>query len=77
MTKAALETMVRTYAAEVGTLTNVRANLLDPGAVRTRMRAEAFPGENPADLPEPETLLPTFLDLAAPECERNGEIVAV
>ncbi len=77
MTKAALETMVRTYAAEIGTLTNVRANLLDPGAVRTRMRAEAFPGENPATIPEPETLVPTFLELASPECNLNGEIVSV
>lgn len=75
-TKAALEALVRTYAAETETTTAIRANLLDPGAVRTRMRAEAFPGEDPTTLPEPESLLPTLLRLAAPECSETGQIVS-
>jgi NAD(P)-dependent dehydrogenase (short-subunit alcohol dehydrogenase family) len=66
--KAGLEAMVRSYAAEL-TNTPVRVNLLDPGRVRTRMRAQAYPGEDPARLPEPdaiagrvvETVLPSFL----------------
>jgi NAD(P)-dependent dehydrogenase (short-subunit alcohol dehydrogenase family) len=41
--------LVRTYAAELGK-TQVRANLIDPGALRTAMRAKAFPGE-PASAP--------------------------
>ncbi|SBW12466.1 3-oxoacyl-(Acyl-carrier-protein) reductase [uncultured Alphaproteobacteria bacterium] len=74
--KAGLEALVRTYAAEVEATTAIRANLLDPGAVRTRMRAEAFPGEDPSGLPDPETLLPTLLRLAAPECSETGQIVS-
>jgi NAD(P)-dependent dehydrogenase (short-subunit alcohol dehydrogenase family) len=70
--KAALETLARTYAAEV-TKTNVRVNLLDPGVVRTRMRAQAFPGENPLDLPPPEAVTSHFVDLAAADCQRHGE----
>jgi hypothetical protein len=55
----------------------VRANLIDPGIVRTRLRAKIFPGENPASLPAPESVANAFLDLALPECTRNGEIVTV
>jgi NAD(P)-dependent dehydrogenase (short-subunit alcohol dehydrogenase family) len=72
--KAALEMLVRTYAAEIGK-TNVRANLLDPGAVRTAMRAKAFPGEDPETLPSPESVAETFVTLAMASCTRNGEIV--
>ncbi len=74
VSKAALEMLVTTYAAEIAK-TPVRANLLDPGAVRTAMRASAFPGEDPMRLPAPEALTETFVDLAVPECTRNGEVV--
>lgn len=72
--KAALECMVRTYAAEV-TKTNLRVNLVDPGVVRTRMRAEAMPGEDPMTLPHPDEITDVFVDLAEPVCDRNGEVV--
>ena len=72
--KAALEAMVLTYAAEL-TRTGVRANLLDPGTVRTRLRAEAMPGEDPMTLPHPDEIAGAFVDLAAPDCQRNGEVV--
>jgi NAD(P)-dependent dehydrogenase (short-subunit alcohol dehydrogenase family) len=74
--KAGLETLVRIYAGEVGR-TAVRANLIDPGIVRTRLRARIFPGENPTALPPPESVTQAFLELAVPECTRNGEIVTV
>jgi NAD(P)-dependent dehydrogenase (short-subunit alcohol dehydrogenase family) len=76
VSKAALETLVRIYAAEIAN-TPVRANLIDPGRVRTRLRAQAFPGEDPADLPPPESVAKAFLALAVPECTRNGEIVDI
>ena len=76
VSKAALEMLVTTYAAEIAK-TPVRANLLDPGAVRTAMRASAFPGEDPMRLPAPEALTEAFVDLAVPECTRNGEVVRV
>ena len=72
--KAALEALVRTYAAEVEK-TRVRANLIGPGIVRTRLRARVFPGEDPMTLPPPESVADAFLQLALPECERNGEVI--
>ena len=74
ISKAALETMVRTYAGELG-LTRVKVNLIDPGPVRTRLRSHIFPGENPDSVPPPETVTDAFVELAVPECERNGAIV--
>ena len=72
--KAALEMMIKTWAAELER-TNVRVNLLSPGIVRTAMRAAAFPGEDAARLRPPESITDAFVDLAAPDCTRNGEIV--
>jgi NAD(P)-dependent dehydrogenase (short-subunit alcohol dehydrogenase family) len=75
--KAALEVLVRTWAAEVGRTTPLKANLVDPGVVRTRLRAEAFPGEDPSQHPPPEAVTDVFVDLASPDCTRSGEIVRV
>jgi len=72
--KAGLEAMVKTWAHEVEN-TSVRANLINPGATRTSMRAKAFPGEDPANLPAPEDLVPLFLELLSPACQKNAEIV--
>jgi len=74
VSKAGLEMMVKIYAGEISK-TRVRANLLDPGIVRTRLRARAFPGEDPSRLPPPESVADAFLALALPECTRNGEVV--
>jgi NAD(P)-dependent dehydrogenase (short-subunit alcohol dehydrogenase family) len=73
--KAALDQMVRVWAAELAS-TNVRANLLSPGATRTTMRATAFPGEDPASVKPPDALGDLFLELALPSCTRNGETLA-
>ena len=74
VSKAGLEMLVKIYAGEV-VKTRVRANLIDPGIVRTRLRARAFPGEDPSRLPPPESVADAFLALALPECTRNGEVV--
>lgn len=74
VSKAALEALVKTYAAEMSD-TNVRANLVNPGVVATAMRAKAMPGEDPAILPKPEDLAETFVRLALPGCTENGAIV--
>jgi NAD(P)-dependent dehydrogenase (short-subunit alcohol dehydrogenase family) len=74
ISKAGLEMLVKIYAGEVAK-TRVRANLIDPGIVRTRLRARTFPGEDPAALPSPESVTDAFLALALPECTRNGEVV--
>jgi NAD(P)-dependent dehydrogenase (short-subunit alcohol dehydrogenase family) len=72
--KAALDMMVKTWAAEL-VETKVRVNLLSPGAVRTAMRAHAFPGEDPNTLATPETIAGVFLPLVLPSCTRHGEVV--
>jgi NAD(P)-dependent dehydrogenase (short-subunit alcohol dehydrogenase family) len=70
--KAALDAMVRTYAAETVT-TPVRVNLLSPGGVRTRMRAAAMPGEDPQILPPPEAVARALLPLLDPALEETGK----
>jgi NAD(P)-dependent dehydrogenase (short-subunit alcohol dehydrogenase family) len=52
--KAALETLLHCYAQEVQNITDVRVLIVNPSRTRTRMRMEAFPGEDPATLPTPE-----------------------
>lgn len=74
VSKAALEALVKTYANEVES-TNVKANLLAPGAVATNMRAQAFPGEDPERLPKPEALTDLFLVMASPDFEQNGRTI--
>ena len=70
--KAALEALVRTYALEVST-TNVRANLLDPGIVRTAMRMKAFPGGDPDTLPAPHELGSLFVKMCSADYTKSGE----
>jgi NAD(P)-dependent dehydrogenase (short-subunit alcohol dehydrogenase family) len=74
VSKAGLEALIKTYAAE-NEKTRVRANLIGPGVVRTRLRARVFPGEDPMTLPPPDTVAEAFVQLALPECERNGEVI--
>ena len=74
VSKAALEMLVRIYAEEMKQ-TKVRVNLIDPGRTRTGMRAQAYPGEDPATLPTPEQVAEKFLPLALPACDLNGQIV--
>jgi NAD(P)-dependent dehydrogenase (short-subunit alcohol dehydrogenase family) len=73
VSKAALEALVKTYAAET-VKTAVRVNLLNPGPVRTRMRAQAMPGEDPLSLPAPEAVAQAFLALVAPGLGETGEV---
>jgi len=73
VTKAALNALVKTYALEVAN-TTVRANLISPGPIRTEMRQQAYPGEDPMTLATPEDVAPLFLDVAAADCTENGRI---
>ena len=54
--KAALEGLLQAYADETAYLGRIKVHIIDPGATRTRMRANAFPGEEPADVKPPETV---------------------
>lgn len=71
--KAALEKMVLAYAQEVEH-SNLKVNLIDPGRVRTEMRALAYPGEDPKTLPNPEQITERFLELANPSFDGHGKM---
>lgn len=74
-TKAALEQLVLSWAAEIATITAVKVNLIDPGAVATRMRAIAFPGEDQTTLRQPDHITDIFVEVAESACSRHGEII--
>jgi len=61
--KAAMEAIVRTWADELEK-TSIRAVLLDPGTMRTKMRAEAMPGEDPLTVTHPSEIGPLIVELA-------------
>ncbi len=71
--KAALEAVVRTYAAETER-TAVRVNLVNPGPTRTRMRAQVMPGEDPMTLPPPEDVAESIVELCAPGFSETSRI---
>jgi NAD(P)-dependent dehydrogenase (short-subunit alcohol dehydrogenase family) len=73
-TKAGMEHLVLTWAQELAT-TKVRVNLFDPGPVATRMRMQAYPGEDKSTLPGPEAVAPALAALCLPAEERNGTLV--
>ena len=73
VSKAALEVLVRTYAAECAT-TQVRANLFSPGQTRTRMMAVAFPGVDPETLPTPGEVAKAIVPLCLPSCTETGKL---
>lgn len=61
--KFALEGMMQTLADELDGVSRIRVNSVNPGRCRTRMRAQAYPAENAASLPEPASLAPAFVHL--------------
>jgi NAD(P)-dependent dehydrogenase (short-subunit alcohol dehydrogenase family) len=71
--KAALDALVRTYAAECAT-TPVRANLFAPGPTRTRMYTGAFPGIDPLTLPTPEQVAKAIVPLCLADCSESGKL---
>ncbi|QRG09221.1 SDR family NAD(P)-dependent oxidoreductase [Xanthobacter dioxanivorans] len=73
ITKAGLEAMARTWAAESIT-GNLKVNLFNPGPIRTLMRAKAFPGEDPMSLPPPEAAAAGILPLCLPSFTETGRL---
>jgi NAD(P)-dependent dehydrogenase (short-subunit alcohol dehydrogenase family) len=70
--KAALESLVLSYALEVEK-TNLKVNLLNPGGTRTSMRARAMPGEDPAELPSSSDVAKKAIQMLSPDWQRSGE----
>lgn len=75
--KAALEVIVKTWAAEVERISKLRINLVDPGVVATRMREIAFPGEDKTKIAQPEDVTEPFVELAEADCTRHGEVISI
>lgn len=74
--KAALEHMTQSYAQEM-LESSVRANLIDPGPVRTKLRMKAFPGEDETKLRAPDEITDTFVDLAEGTYDKTGQRVTI
>ena len=72
VSKAGLEAMGRAWAAE-SEQTALKINMIDPGGTRTAMRAAAYPGEDPLNLPIAEDITPAFIDLLAEDCAYHGQ----
>jgi NAD(P)-dependent dehydrogenase (short-subunit alcohol dehydrogenase family) len=72
--KAALDAIARTYAAETSGISAIRVMLINPGPLRTRMRAAAMPGEDPLTLRTPEEIAPKILALLSPEWSESGKL---
>ncbi len=67
VSKFATEGLMQTWADEVEGIAPIRINCINPGGTRTRMRAQAYPGENPLDRPAPEAIMATYLYLMGPQ----------
>ena len=77
VTKAAGDNLMGMLADELELNTPIRVNSIDPGRVRTRMRALAFPGEDPMTVPAPEDIMDAYLYLMSDESkEINGKILS-
>lgn len=74
VSKAALDAIMRTYAAETATTSNVKVTIVNPGYVRTKMRAQLMPGEDPMTLPTPEEIAPRLAALCSPEWNETGKL---
>ena len=67
VSKFATEGMAQILAAELENISNIRVNIINPGATRTNMRAKAYPGEDPATIPGPEDIMPIYHYLIGPD----------
>lgn len=74
ISKAAIDMMARTYAAETMNISPVEVMVANPGPLRTRMRAEAMPGEDPKTLSTPEDFAPALVSLCLPNWPETGKI---
>ena len=74
ITKTAIEALAITWAQEMDK-TALRINTVNPGAVRTSMRAKAYPGEDPATLRSPDEITDIFVELGAADCKEHGKVL--
>ncbi|MCA0257252.1 MAG: SDR family NAD(P)-dependent oxidoreductase [Proteobacteria bacterium] len=75
--KAAVEALARTFAAEIENISNVKVISVDPGITRTQMRAKAAPGEDPNSIPHPREVAAAIVPLTAPSMTETGKLYVV
>lgn len=73
VSKYAMEGYAKLLADELENTSEIKVNILNPGGTRTKMRAQAYPNENPNTLIEPEVLMPLYLYLMSDQCVENGK----
>ena len=74
ISKAALDAMARTYAAETINTSNVKVMVANPGPLRTKMRASLMPGEDPQTLRTPEDFAPKVVSFCLPNSVLTGKL---
>ena len=72
--KAALENLTQAYAKEIANISKVRAAIINPGATATKMRAKAYPGEDPATLKQPATVGETIARMLVDDFETGARL---
>jgi NAD(P)-dependent dehydrogenase (short-subunit alcohol dehydrogenase family) len=73
--KAALENLVQSYGEEIKNLSPVRVAIVDPGRTRTKMRAAAYPGEDPATVKEPSVVADAICTLLQSEFATGHRLI--
>ena len=73
--KAAFEALVASYSEEVKNLSAVRTAIVDPGRTRTKMRAAAYPGEDPASVKEPSVVADAIVELLRSDFETGHRLI--
>jgi NAD(P)-dependent dehydrogenase (short-subunit alcohol dehydrogenase family) len=74
--KAGMDHLVATWAAEVAS-TALRVNLVDPGRTATKLRALAYPGEDPNSIAQPADVAPGIAALCLPSETRHGARIVI
>ena len=75
VSKAALDAIMRTYAAETASTSNIKVMTVNPGYVRTKMRAQLMPGEDPMTLPTPDIVAAKIARMCMPSWTETGKLV--
>ncbi len=70
--KAAMENLLAAYADETAHAGKLRVHIIDPGATRTRMRQNAFPGEEPAAVKPPEVVAAAIVERLLSDAETGN-----
>lgn len=77
VSKSGINALIQILHEELEINTNIKVNGIDPGKVRTPLRASAYPGENPSSLPLPEDITAYYVDLMRAENTTRGQIISI